>query len=187
MRSALQVIGAKPGVTLISSFFVMLLDQPGHALFGIQQGSVYPELRAESAEALMAIGFDGYAIGGLAVGEGAAVEAAVERRREEHGLRATGAVPEDPLDLRSEPVVGHPVGLVERDDLAVTDVHFARLEQVDEAQRCRHDDLHALGQLLDLVLPRRAAVDGHDPHVRLLGDRLEHLRDLDRLCLVDVG
>jgi queuine tRNA-ribosyltransferase len=45
-------------------------DRPGHALFGIQQGSVYPELRAESAAALTAIGFDGYAIGGLAVGEG---------------------------------------------------------------------------------------------------------------------
>ncbi|MBK0397991.1 tRNA guanosine(34) transglycosylase Tgt [Limibaculum sp. M0105] len=45
-------------------------DRPGHALFGIQQGSVYPELRAESAEKLTAIGFEGYAIGGLAVGEG---------------------------------------------------------------------------------------------------------------------
>jgi queuine tRNA-ribosyltransferase len=45
-------------------------DRPGHALFGIQQGGVTEELRAESAEALRAIGFDGYAIGGLAVGEG---------------------------------------------------------------------------------------------------------------------
>ena len=45
-------------------------DRPGHVLFGIQQGSVYADLRAESAEKLTAIGFDGYAIGGLAVGEG---------------------------------------------------------------------------------------------------------------------
>ncbi|MHA6261589.1 tRNA guanosine(34) transglycosylase Tgt [Arenibacterium sp. CAU 1754] len=45
-------------------------DRPGHALFGIQQGGVTRDLRAESAEALRAIGFDGYAIGGLAVGEG---------------------------------------------------------------------------------------------------------------------
>ena len=45
-------------------------DRPGHALFGIQQGGVTHELREESAEALRAIGFDGYAIGGLAVGEG---------------------------------------------------------------------------------------------------------------------
>ena len=45
-------------------------DRPGHALFGIQQGGVTEELRGESAEALTKIGFDGYAVGGLAVGEG---------------------------------------------------------------------------------------------------------------------
>jgi queuine tRNA-ribosyltransferase len=47
-------------------------DRPGHALFGIQQGGVTEELRAESAARLTEIGFDGYAIGGLAVGEGQA-------------------------------------------------------------------------------------------------------------------
>ncbi|MFD1880400.1 tRNA guanosine(34) transglycosylase Tgt [Paracoccus pacificus] len=45
-------------------------DRPGHALFGIMQGGVIRHLREESAEALRGIGFDGYAIGGLAVGEG---------------------------------------------------------------------------------------------------------------------
>ena len=45
-------------------------DRPGHALFGIMQGGVTRDLRAESAEALREIGFEGYAIGGLAVGEG---------------------------------------------------------------------------------------------------------------------
>lgn len=45
-------------------------DRPGHALFGIQQGGVNRDLRGESADALRAIGFDGYAVGGLAVGEG---------------------------------------------------------------------------------------------------------------------
>lgn len=44
--------------------------RPGHGLFGIVQGSVYADLRATSAEGLKAIGFDGYAVGGLAVGEG---------------------------------------------------------------------------------------------------------------------
>jgi queuine tRNA-ribosyltransferase len=39
-------------------------------LFGIQQGSTFEALRRESAERLQEIGFDGYAIGGLAVGEG---------------------------------------------------------------------------------------------------------------------
>jgi len=40
------------------------------ALFGIQQGSMFEDLRRRSADALQAIGFDGYAVGGLAVGEG---------------------------------------------------------------------------------------------------------------------
>jgi queuine tRNA-ribosyltransferase len=42
----------------------------GYALFGIQQGSVYQDQRLESAQRLTEIGFDGYAVGGLAVGEG---------------------------------------------------------------------------------------------------------------------
>ncbi len=45
-------------------------DRPGHALFGIQQGGLERDLREQSAKALTAIGFDGYAVGGLAVGEG---------------------------------------------------------------------------------------------------------------------
>lgn len=47
-------------------------DRPGHALFGIQQGGLEEDLRKQSAEALQDIGFDGYALGGLAVGEGQA-------------------------------------------------------------------------------------------------------------------
>ncbi|ODR93460.1 queuine tRNA-ribosyltransferase [Methyloceanibacter superfactus] len=46
------------------------LGAPGQALFGIVQGSTYPDLREQSARALMEIGFPGYAVGGLAVGEG---------------------------------------------------------------------------------------------------------------------
>ncbi len=42
----------------------------GQALFGIVQGSIFDDLRDESANRLTKIGFDGYAIGGLAVGEG---------------------------------------------------------------------------------------------------------------------
>jgi queuine tRNA-ribosyltransferase len=45
-------------------------DRRGYGLFGIAQGSTFPALRAESAKALTDIGFDGYAVGGLAVGEG---------------------------------------------------------------------------------------------------------------------
>ena len=47
--------------------------QPGHGCFGIVQGGVEPDLRAASARGLAEIGFDGYAIGGLAVGEGQAL------------------------------------------------------------------------------------------------------------------
>jgi len=45
-------------------------DRPGYGLFGIQQGGLEHDLRAKSAEILQSIEFDGYAIGGLAVGEG---------------------------------------------------------------------------------------------------------------------
>lgn len=44
--------------------------RPGYGQFGIVQGSVFPDLRTESAAALTEIGFEGYAVGGLAVGEG---------------------------------------------------------------------------------------------------------------------
>ncbi len=48
------------------------VPRAGYGLFGIVQGSTFPDLRAAGAAALRAIGFDGYALGGLAVGEGQA-------------------------------------------------------------------------------------------------------------------
>lgn len=47
-------------------------QRPGYALFGITQGGMYEDLRKESAKKLQQIDFDGYAIGGLSVGEGQA-------------------------------------------------------------------------------------------------------------------
>ncbi|MEW6595285.1 MAG: tRNA guanosine(34) transglycosylase Tgt [Thermodesulfobacteriota bacterium] len=44
-------------------------SQTGQLLFGIVQGGMYPDLRAQALEALVEIGFDGYALGGLSVGE----------------------------------------------------------------------------------------------------------------------
>ncbi len=44
-------------------------EQPGKACFGIVQGGIFPHLRERSASELQAMGFDGYAVGGLAVGE----------------------------------------------------------------------------------------------------------------------
>ena len=56
--------------------------RPGRGIFGIVQGGVHPDLRQRSTARLVEIGFDGYAIGGLAIGEGqpttfAMVEASV--------------------------------------------------------------------------------------------------------------
>jgi queuine tRNA-ribosyltransferase len=61
-RARLQVLrsGHPPDVTV---------SNPGQAQFGIVQGGVFPDLRRESAEATVAIVFEGYAIGGLSVGE----------------------------------------------------------------------------------------------------------------------
>ena len=46
------------------------IDRDGYGIFGIVQGGVHVDLREESCHALTDIGFDGYALGGLAVGEG---------------------------------------------------------------------------------------------------------------------
>lgn len=46
------------------------VPRPGYLLFGINQGGVHEDLREQSAKELIDIGFDGYAVGGLAVGEG---------------------------------------------------------------------------------------------------------------------
>ena len=48
------------------------VERPGHGIFGIVQGGVHPELRERSARKTVALGFDGHAIGGLAIGEGQA-------------------------------------------------------------------------------------------------------------------
>jgi len=75
----------------------------GYGLFGIVQGGVYPDLRAESTAALRRIGFDGYAIGGLAVGEGQATMFQVLEQ----------AAPELPIDRpRYLMGVGKPADLV---------------------------------------------------------------------------
>ena len=75
-----------------------------NALFGIVQGGTYEELRIESARALIDIGFDGYAIGGLSVGEAA----------DERNATLDAEVPELPCDRpRYLMGVGKPEDLVE--------------------------------------------------------------------------
>ncbi|MGH7063380.1 MAG: tRNA guanosine(34) transglycosylase Tgt [Stellaceae bacterium] len=53
------------------------VERPGHGLFGIVQGGIHPDLRRRAAARLIATGFDGYAVGGLAIGEGQATTFAV--------------------------------------------------------------------------------------------------------------
>ena len=78
-------------------------DNP-NALFGIVQGGTYPGLRVESARGLIEIGFDGYAIGGLSVGEDA----------DERNATLDAVLPELPAEkLRYLMGVGKPEDLVE--------------------------------------------------------------------------
>ena len=79
------------------------VERPGHGVFGIVQGGVDPDLRLRATARLIEIGFDGYAVGGLAVGEGRATMFS--------GLDATvPALPEDrPRYLMG---VGKPADLV---------------------------------------------------------------------------
>jgi len=78
-------------------------DSP-QAMFGIVQGALYPELRRESALGLAEMGFDGFAIGGLAVGEG-------KSEREDTCAFTAGLLPEDkPRYLMG---VGTPLDILE--------------------------------------------------------------------------
>ncbi|HZK88807.1 MAG TPA: tRNA guanosine(34) transglycosylase Tgt [Stellaceae bacterium] len=77
--------------------------RPGHGIFGIVQGGVHADLRERSAKRLTKIGFDGYAIGGLAIGEGQATTFAMTEATVPH-------LPEDrPRYLMG---VGKPADLV---------------------------------------------------------------------------
>ncbi len=82
---------------------IAFADNP-NSLFGIVQGGTYHELRLESAQALVDIDFDGYAIGGLSVGEDA----------DERNLTLDGVLPALPIDKpRYLMGVGKPEDLVE--------------------------------------------------------------------------
>lgn len=79
-------------------------EDNGQALFGIVQGGIYPELREMSARGLVSMGFDGYALGGLSVGE--------DKDKREQVVRLTsGFLPEEkPIYLMG---VGTPEDIIE--------------------------------------------------------------------------
>ena len=65
-----------------------------------------------------------------------------------------GDLAQNPLDLRSEPVVGHAIGLVEHQHFNLIEVEFVVLQQVDEAQRRGHHNLDTSVEYVDLTMPR---------------------------------
>ena len=77
---------------------------------------------------------------------------AVEGCREQHRLVLARDLAKDPLDLRCEAVVGHAIGFVEDDDLDLVEVELVLLQQVDQPQRSRHDDIDSAMEGIDLLV-----------------------------------
>src|SRR5262249_6337329 len=128
--------------------------EAGQALFGIVQGSVYPDLREASARALIGIGFDGYAIGGAAGGRGQA------------GHGRYGGASSTPLTKEPPPPLlgsGHPGGpdgvdwarrrhvrLRDADEVRppLPSFHLGRATQFTQRPLCRGRDAARSGELL---------------------------------------
>ncbi len=123
------------------------VDRPeGQALFGIVQGGTDPALRSRSAEATVAVGFDGYGIGGLSVGESCAEML--------DALAVT--VPHLPVDRpRYLMGVGDPVGMVEAVALGVD-----QFDCVAPTRAARHGSLWTTGGRLNLRNAVHARDDG---------------------------
>jgi hypothetical protein len=81
-----------------------------------------------------------------------------ERGREHEVLAARGQQLDDPLDVRQEAHVEHPVGLVQHQDLDHPEVGDPLADQVEEPTGRRDEDLDAVTEGLDLRLHRDAAV-----------------------------
>ena len=90
------------------------------------------------------------------------VDRAVEGRGEQQRLVRAVNASQHPLDLGHEAHVGHPVGLVQDEDVEVLHGELAAVAKVDESARGRDDDLAALAELADLPLDVGAAVDRGD-------------------------
>ena len=97
------------------------------------------------------------------------VDVAVERRREEQPLAVRRAVLEERGDDRQEAHVGHPVGLVEDDDLDRVEPCGSAVDEVGEATRRGHDDVDAALQVAHLLADRQAAGDEQDARPRRHG------------------
>ena len=93
-------------------------------------------------------------------------DVAIKCRREQHRLRTASAMTENPLNLRGKAVIGHAVCLVKTHDLDVAEIDFSRLNEIDQSQRCRHDQLNPTLQVTNLMLATCSAIDGGDSDSR---------------------
>ena len=111
------------------------------------------------------------------VGARERADLAVEGCGEKHGLSSSGQAGDDPVDLRLEPHVEHPVGLVEDEDAHAVERDRVALEQVVEPTGCRDQDVR-MTRALRLSVERNAAVDGGDAELARRDDCRELTRDL---------
>ena len=102
-----------------------------------------------------------------------AVDALVERGREQQALRALRCGVEDPLHGREETEVGHVVGLVEHGDLDLVEAALALADEVFETARAGDDDVDAVLECCHLGALADATEDGGDEHARGLRQRLQ--------------
>ena len=90
--------------------------------------------------------------------------------REQQHFSLLGHMGENGVDVVHKPHVEHFVGFVEDDGAHLLQFHFTAVNQVEQAARCGHHDLHALVEGADLALDARTAVHGQDVHaVGVLG------------------
>ena len=183
---------------------VALLDQAGRDAVGAHAGAAEDEdalelgaLQEDLQELELLRGHDGIEavgdrvrggvraadldLGGIAQGPaGELLDLRRQGRREEEGLAVGGALLDDPLDVRQEAHVEHPVDLVQDQDVDLLKGAVALLQVVQEATRRRREDVHAALQVIGLLPVADAPVDDRHPQVRELGVLVEGFLDLER-------
>ena len=82
-----------------------------------------------------------------------------------------------PLNLGHETLIGHAVGFVNVHYLDGAQIAFLGLDDVDESKGRGDDDLDALFQFVDLLVPGRPAIHGEHPPTTVFTDRRQHLGD----------
>ncbi|CAB4785596.1 unannotated protein [freshwater metagenome] len=104
----------------------------------------------------------------------------IERCRKQHCLVHSSDMTHDPLDLGHKPLICHAVCFIDCHNLNRAQVTFRRLHEVNQAQRCRNNDLDTLLDLDDLLLPVGTAVHSQHSHTAMLANRPQHFRHLQR-------